>query len=176
MDVLASGGMAGILRLATPPLGLNNQGLGTRSNQGGLGTSSRRRKVGYELCIRASVTNNSSDQTATPKTPSPLSNLLSLPSALWQQVLRPLGNFGYGKRSVWEGGVGLFVISGAVLLAITLVWVKGKQIRAATRKYEAVFEFQQAQGITVGTPVRIRGVDVGNVVQVRQAVIPHPCY
>jgi len=165
MDVLASGGMAGILRIA-PPLGLNNQGLG-------LGT--RRRRFGYELCIRASVTNNSSDQTATPKTPSsssssPLSNLLNLPSALWQQVLRPLGNFGYGKRSVWEGGVGLFVISGAVLLAITLVWVKGKQIRAATRKYEAVFEFQQAQGITVGTPVRIRGVDVGNVVQVRPSL------
>jgi hypothetical protein len=56
------------------------------------------------------------------------------------------------------------------VLAITLVWVKGKQIRAQTRKYEAVFEFQQAQGITVGTPVRIRGVDVGNVVQVRPSL------
>jgi ABC-type transporter Mla subunit MlaD len=48
--------------------------------------------------------------------------------------------------------------------------VKGKQIRAQTRKYEAVFEFQLAQGITVGTPVRIRGVDVGNVVQVRPSL------
>jgi ABC-type transporter Mla subunit MlaD len=66
--------------------------------------------------------------------------------------------------------VGLFVASGAVILAITLVWVKGTQIRAQTRKYEAVFEFQQAQGITVGTPVRIRGVDVGNVVQVRPSL------
>jgi hypothetical protein len=73
-------------------------------------------------------------------------------------------------RSWCAHGVGLFVASGAVILAITLVWVKGTQIRAQTRKYEAVFEFQQAQGITVGTPVRIRGVDVGNVVQVRPSL------
>lgn len=122
--------------------------------------------------VRAKVTNNGSDQTSSPppKEQAVSQNILSLPGAIWRQILTPLSNFGFGKRSVWEGGVGLFVLSGMLLLTITLVWVKGKQIRAKTRKYEAVFEFQQAQGITVGTPVRIRGVDVGNVVQVRPSL------
>lgn len=161
--------------LTTPPLAFKHglgHGLITISNP----TS---QKFVYKLVfssIRANVASNntSSDSTAptSPKPPSssPLDTLLRFPSALLQQVLRPLGNFGYGKRSVWEGGVGLFLLSGVLILAITLVWVKGKQIRANTRKYTAVFEFQQAQGITVGTPVRIRGVDVGNVVQVRPSL------
>lgn len=172
-----SGGLLARRALASPPpLGLNHglgQGLGIRCRPSGT-------KLVYELAfssaspqngpIRANVTNNSSDATAAPKQPSALEKIIRFPGAVWTQVLRPLGNFGYGKRSVWEGGVGLFLMSGVVLLAITLVWVKGKQIRAQTRKYSAVFEFQQAQGITVGTPVRIRGVDVGNVVQVRPSL------
>lgn len=113
--------------------------------------------------IRAKVTNDSSDQASSS---SPKRSVFTLPAAILRQALMPLSNFGFGKRSVWEGGVGLFVLSGALILAVTLVWAKGKQIRARTRRYEAVFEFQQAQGITVGTPVRIRGVDVGQVVQV----------
>jgi hypothetical protein len=65
----------------------------------------------------------------------------------------------------------MFVMAGAVLLAITLIWVNGKQIRGATtRKYEVVLEFAMAQGITVGTSVRIRGVEVGNVVEVRPSL------
>jgi hypothetical protein len=151
-----------------PRLGLK-QGLGQGLGRVGNG------KFVYELVsqngsIRANVTNSSSDQTSSPKEQSLGAKIVALPGAIWKRVLGPLGNFGFGKRSVWEGGVGLFVASGAVILAITLVWVKGTQIRAQTRKYEAVFEFQQAQGITVGTPVRIRGVDVGNVVQVRPSL------
>jgi len=88
--------------------------------------------------------------------------------------MQPLmrGFVGFGKRgSVWKGGVGMFVMAGAVLLAITLIWVNGKQIRGATtRKYEVVLEFAIAQGITVGTSVRIRGVEVGNVVEVRPSL------
>ncbi len=99
-----------------------------------------------------------------------MARVLEVPGRVWQQVLHPLSDFGFGKRSVWEGGVGLFVMAGGILLAITLVWVKGKQIRARTRKYEAVLEFALAQGITVGTPVRIRGVDVGSVVGVRPSL------
>ena len=159
-----------------PRLGLK-QGLGCQ----GLGSRAAGGKFAYyELVyssfpnhngsIRAKVTNNSSDQASPKEQKVEGSNILSLPGAIWRQILGPLSNFGFGKRSVWEGGVGLFVLSGMVVLAVTLVWVKGKQIRAQTRKYEAVFEFQQAQGITVGTPVRIRGVDVGNVVQVRPSL------
>uniref|UniRef100_A0A0E0FZK4 Mce/MlaD domain-containing protein n=1 Tax=Oryza nivara TaxID=4536 RepID=A0A0E0FZK4_ORYNI len=86
--------------------------------------------------------------------------------ALWRRTLHPLGDYGFGKRSVWEGGVGLFMVSGAALLALALAWLRGFQLRARFRKYQAVFEFTQACGICVGTPVRIRGVTVGNVVRV----------
>ncbi|CAM6022067.1 unnamed protein product [Sphagnum balticum] len=104
-----------------------------------------------------------------------LKRLFEVPRSLWQQlVMQPLmrGFVGFGKRgSVWKGGVGMFVMAGAVLLAITLIWVNGKQIRGATtRKYEVVLEFAMAQGITVGTSVRIRGVEVGNVVEVRPSL------
>lgn len=175
--------------ITSPPLG---QGLGQRLPEFGPGLSrlgafgigsrgTRGKLLVYELvyssssssngAIRAKVTNNSSSDQASPKEQKQAGgNIFSLPGAIWRQVLGPLSNFGFGKRSVWEGGVGLFVMSGMVILTITLVWVKGKQIRAQTRRYEAIFEFQQAQGITVGTPVRIRGVDVGQVMQVRPSL------
>ncbi|KAK3166631.1 hypothetical protein QOZ80_1AG0048310 [Eleusine coracana subsp. coracana] len=85
---------------------------------------------------------------------------------LWRRTLQPLGDYGFGKRSVWEGGVGLFMVSGAALLALTLAWLRGFQLRSRFRKYHTVFEFTQACGICVGTPVRIRGVTVGSVVRV----------
>ncbi|XP_024390335.1 protein TRIGALACTOSYLDIACYLGLYCEROL 2, chloroplastic [Physcomitrium patens] len=176
-----TGGFRARRAFVPPRLGFKHglgQGLGAGNTfgSGGRGTGG---KFVYELVyssssghngsIRAQVTNNSSDPTV-PKEMSVTEKLVSLPGAIWKQILGPLSNFGFGKRSLWEGGVGLFIMSGVLLLAITLVWVKGKQIRAQTRKYEAVFEFQLAQGITVGTPVRIRGVDVGNVVQVRPSL------
>jgi len=67
---------------------------------------------------------------------------------------------------VWKGGVGLFMVSGAALLALALAWLRGFQLRSRFRKYNTVFEFTQACGICVGTPVRIRGVTVGSVVRV----------
>ncbi|CAM0911605.1 unnamed protein product [Alopecurus aequalis] len=85
---------------------------------------------------------------------------------LWRRTVQPLGDYGFGKRSVWEGGVGLFMVSGAALLALALAWLRGFQLRSRFRKYSAVFEFSQACGICVGTPVRIRGVTVGSVTRV----------
>uniref|UniRef100_A0A804QVX4 Mce/MlaD domain-containing protein n=1 Tax=Zea mays TaxID=4577 RepID=A0A804QVX4_MAIZE len=92
--------------------------------------------------------------------------LVEVPRALWRRTLQPLGDYGFGKRSVWEGGVGLFMVSGAALLALALAWLRGFQLRSRFRKYNTVFEFTQACGICVGTPVRIRGVTVGSVVRV----------
>nr|BAJ85802.1 predicted protein [Hordeum vulgare subsp. vulgare] len=93
-------------------------------------------------------------------------NLLAPLVELWRRTVQPLGDYGFGKRSVWEGGVGLFMVSGAVLLALALAWLRGFQLRSRFRKYNAVFEFSQACGICVGTPLRIRGVTVGSVVRV----------
>jgi hypothetical protein len=96
----------------------------------------------------------------------PLAALIEVPRALWRRTLQPLGDYGFGKRSVWEGGVGLFMVSGAALLALALAWLRGFQLRSRFRNYHTVFEFTQASGICVGTPVRIRGVTVGSVVRV----------
>ncbi|MBA0696200.1 hypothetical protein Goari_002775 [Gossypium aridum] len=64
----------------------------------------------------------------------------------------------------------MFLVSGSVLLALSLAWLRGFQIRSKFRKYLAVFEFAQASGICTGTPVRIRGVTVGNVVRVNPSL------
>ncbi|GLT34649.1 hypothetical protein SLA2020_091520 [Shorea laevis] len=100
----------------------------------------------------------------------PLAVVLDVPRNIWRQTLRPLSDFGFGRRSIWEGGVGLFFVSGTVLLVISLAWLRGFQMRSKFRKYQAVFEFAQACGICTGTPVRIRGVTVGNVVRVNPSL------
>lgn len=95
---------------------------------------------------------------------------MDVPRTIWRQTLRPLNDFGFGHRSIWEGGVGLFLVSGAVILALSLAWLRGFQLRSKFRKYLAVFEFAQACGISTGTPVRIRGVTVGNVIRVNPSL------
>ncbi|XAR70178.1 hypothetical protein NMG60_11026953 [Bertholletia excelsa] len=124
------------------------------------------------LGVRAS----SSTDTGNAQSPSssgernPLSVILDAPKTIWRQTFRPLSDFGFGRRSIWEGGVGLFIVSGTVLLALSLAWLRGFQLRSKFRKYLAVFEFAQACGICTGTPVRIRGVTVGNVIQVNPSL------
>lgn len=101
---------------------------------------------------------------------SPISVILDVPRTVWRQTIRPLTDFGFGKRSIWEGGVGLFIVSGTVLLALSIAWLRGFQLRSRFRKYLAVFEFDKASGICTGTPVRIRGVTVGNVIRVNPSL------
>lgn len=104
------------------------------------------------------------------KKKNPLAIALDVPRNLWKQTLRPLSDFGFGRRSIWEGGVGLFLVSGTVLLALSLVWLRAFQLKSRFRKYLAVFEFSQACGISTGTQVRIRGVTVGNVIRVNPSL------
>ncbi|XP_013608265.1 PREDICTED: protein TRIGALACTOSYLDIACYLGLYCEROL 2, chloroplastic-like [Brassica oleracea var. oleracea] len=105
-----------------------------------------------------------------PEGKSPLTVVLDVPRSIWRQTLKPLSDFGFGKRSVWEGGVGLFLVSGATLLALSWAWLRGFQMRAKFRKYQTVFELSQASGICTGTPVRIRGVTVGSVIRVNPSL------
>ena len=109
-------------------------------------------------------------QSSSPEPKSPLAVVLDVPRTVWRQTLRPLSDFGFGRRSIWEGGVGLFLVSGAVLFALSLAWLRGFQMRSKFRKYTAVFDFAQACGISTGTPVRIRGVAVGNVIRVNPSL------
>lgn len=99
-----------------------------------------------------------------------LTLVLDIPRAIWTRTIRPLTDFGFGGRTIWEGGVGLFLVSGALLFALSLAWLKGFQIRSKFRKYTATVEFSQACGISTGTPVRIRGVTVGDVIRVNPSL------
>lgn len=38
--------------------------------------------------------------------------IASLLMAAWEKFVRPLRDFGFGRKSVWEGGVGLFILGG----------------------------------------------------------------
>ncbi|KAJ6370492.1 hypothetical protein OIU76_028718 [Salix suchowensis] len=99
-----------------------------------------------------------------------LAVILEVPRYIWRQTLKPLSDFGFGRRSIWEGGVGLFLVSGAVLVALSLAWLRGFLLRSKFRKYLAVLEFSQASGICTGTQVRIRGVTVGEVIRVNPSL------
>ncbi|KAJ6866042.1 protein TRIGALACTOSYLDIACYLGLYCEROL 2 [Populus alba x Populus x berolinensis] len=99
-----------------------------------------------------------------------LAVILEVPRNIWRQTLKPLSDFGFGRRSIWEGGVGLFLVSGAVLVALSLAWLRGFLLRSKFRKYTAVLEFAQASGICTGTQVRIRGVAVGEVIRVNPSL------
>ncbi|XP_042429035.1 protein TRIGALACTOSYLDIACYLGLYCEROL 2, chloroplastic-like isoform X4 [Zingiber officinale] len=115
--------------------------------------------------LRITASSAGSDESRTTGR-STLASVLEVPKTLWRRTLQPLGDYGFGRRGVWEGGVGLFMVSGTALFALAIVWLRGIQMRSRFRKYQVVFEFSQAAGICVGTPVRIRGVTVGSVVRV----------
>jgi ABC-type transporter Mla subunit MlaD len=68
-----------------------------------------------------------------------------------------------------EGGVGLFVAMGGAVAVALIMWAKGSAMRKGS-PYQATIEFPLACGITIGTPVRIRGVPVGNVLNVKPSL------
>lgn len=116
--------------------------------------------------VKASLTSDEHGSTETSSQNNLFGSILDVPRTIWKRTVQPLNDFGFGRRSIWEGGVGLFVVSGTALLALSLVWLRGYHFRSQFKKYRAVFEFSQACGICVGTPVRIRGVTVGSVIKV----------
>lgn len=85
----------------------------------------------------------------------PLSNCPTVSAAVAaavQLLYRSLRDFGLGKSSIAEGGLGLFTLAGGVVLVALLAWAKGTALRKG-RPYQATLEFPLACGITVGTPV-----------------------
>eukprot|EP01025_Chloroclados_australasicus_P034030 TRINITY_DN3484_c1_g1_i1.p2 TRINITY_DN3484_c1_g1~~TRINITY_DN3484_c1_g1_i1.p2 ORF type:complete len:390 (+),score=24.42 TRINITY_DN3484_c1_g1_i1:46-1170(+) len=82
-----------------------------------------------------------------------------------QRIVVRLRDFGFGRRNIWEGGVGWFVITGIGLFFALIAWARGANLRT-TRGYQIIVQFPNACGISVGTPVRIRQVQVGNVLSV----------
>ncbi|XP_076936357.1 protein TRIGALACTOSYLDIACYLGLYCEROL 2, chloroplastic-like [Bidens hawaiensis] len=119
---------------------------------------------------RSLTVKSASENTQQPSSKHPLAVVLDIPRTIWKQTLHPLSNFGFGLTSIWEGGVGLFIVSSTVLLALGLVWSRALFLNSRFRKYIAVFEFSQACGIETGKLVRIRGVTVGNVIRVNPSL------
>ena len=147
---------------------------------------------------------------------------------LFNNIVKPLRDFGIGRTSMTQGAVGLFVFSGigarvagarhgaawprgqerrrrgearrrrqqlppalrrpppaaahpapCSLLSpaptpgfalMLIAWARGGQLGRRGQGYQAVLEFPVACGITVGTPVRIRGVPVGGVLSVQPSL------
>jgi phospholipid/cholesterol/gamma-HCH transport system substrate-binding protein len=77
------------------------------------------------------------------------------------------------KQLTWtELRVGLFVLAGTVLLAVVIFYVTGAG-GALGPKYRLHTFLPEVDGLTVGAPVRVDGVDVGNVERIAIAV-PKP--
>jgi phospholipid/cholesterol/gamma-HCH transport system substrate-binding protein len=70
------------------------------------------------------------------------------------------------KQLTWtELRVGVFVLIGMLVLAVTLLYVTGSGILAA--KYRLVTYLPEVEGLKVGAPVRLDGVEIGNVDLIR---------
>jgi phospholipid/cholesterol/gamma-HCH transport system substrate-binding protein len=73
------------------------------------------------------------------------------------------------KQLTWtELRVGLFVLAGAVLLAVVIFYVTGGG--GFGPKYRLRTFLPEVDGLTIGAPVRVDGVDVGNVEKIVIAV------
>src|SRR3974390_402579 len=76
------------------------------------------------------------------------------------------------KQLTWtELRVGLFVLAGAVLLAVVVFYVTGGQ--GIGPKDTLRTFLPEVDGLTRGAPVRVDGVEVGNVERI-QIAVPKP--
>jgi ABC-type transporter Mla subunit MlaD len=82
---------------------------------------------------------------------------------------RSLQDFGIGKNSLREGGAGLFLLGGVAAAVSLVAWARSNAMRVGT-PYQITIEFPMACGITIGTPLRVRGVQVGQVLSVRPSL------
>jgi phospholipid/cholesterol/gamma-HCH transport system substrate-binding protein len=74
------------------------------------------------------------------------------------------------KQLTWtELRVGLFVLAGAVLLAVVIFYVTGGS--GFGPKYRLRTYLPEVDGLTLGAPVRVDGVEVGNVEKIEIAIL-----
>ncbi|HTV60591.1 MAG TPA: MlaD family protein [Verrucomicrobiae bacterium] len=75
------------------------------------------------------------------------------------------------QQLTWtELRVGLFVLAGLFLIAVGIFYVTGAGILGP--KYRLVTYLPEVDGVQTGTPVRLDGVEIGNVQSI--ALTPHP--
>ena len=89
----------------------------------GGGNAGRQRSALSRLAAAAAEPSEASPEVAPPpSTPAltPALRLQALAMVAWDRVLRPLRDFGFGRRNLWEGGVGLFLLGGVGALTAPL--------------------------------------------------------
>jgi len=75
------------------------------------------------------------------------------------------------KQLTWtELRVGMFVLAGLFILAVAIFYVTGAGILGP--KYRLVTYLPEVEGLTQGAPVRLDGVEIGNVQSIN--LTPHP--
>ncbi len=58
--------------------------------------------------------------------------------------------------------LGLFVVAGVALFLTMLVFLGARSLQSETVTYKTYFD-ESVQGLEVGSPVKFRGVTIGNV-------------
>ena len=75
-----------------------------------------------------------------------------------------------GQVTWSELRVGIFVIAGLVVLAVGIMYVTGTQFLG--KKYHLLTYLPEVSGLTIGAPVKVDGVEVGNVESIEMAARP----
>lgn len=68
------------------------------------------------------------------------------------------------SRTIREGSVGLLILLGFILFGGVFFWLRG--FRAGQQSYNITVAFRDANRVIAGSPVRYRGVNVGEVVSI----------
>jgi len=68
------------------------------------------------------------------------------------------------SRTIREGSVGLLILFGFILFGGVFFWLRG--FRAGQQSYTITIAFRDANRVIAGSPVRYRGVNVGEVVNI----------
>src|SRR5580704_175751 len=75
------------------------------------------------------------------------------------------------KQLTWaELRVGLFVLAGLFIMAVAIFYVTGAGILGP--KYRLITYLPEVEGVTTGAPVRLDGVEIGNVETIRLTAHP----
>lgn len=69
------------------------------------------------------------------------------------------------SRALREGSVGLLILVGLGLMGGLILWLRGLDL--GKRSYRFVIDFADASGMQAGSPVRFRGVPVGQIREVQ---------
>ena len=67
-----------------------------------------------------------------------------------------------------HGKLGLFVVCAVAGLAGAVIFIGGRSLTRVTVPYQAYFD-ESVEGLEVGSPVKFRGVSIGNVSEIALA-------